>query len=212
MASASSERRTQAERSALSERRILRAAARLFARQGFTRTTLAQIGQQAGYTGGLVSHRFGSKLQLLRAVVGYISARFYADQIQPAVAERSGIAALEAGVGAYLHELTAREERIRALYVLMGEALGPVPEVRPIFAELNRGFRATVQKWVESGIDAGELRRDVNSELEAAQVLGALRGVTLQWLMDPGCFDLDAVRASMVEGLRRRLATSERAA
>ena len=47
-------RRTQAERTALSEKLILRAAIKLIARQGYSRTTLAEIGKEAGYSGGLV--------------------------------------------------------------------------------------------------------------------------------------------------------------
>jgi AcrR family transcriptional regulator len=53
-------RRTQAERSALSEQRIMRAATKLIGRNGYTKTTLAEIGREAGYTAGLVSHGFGS--------------------------------------------------------------------------------------------------------------------------------------------------------
>src|SRR5213079_3307001 len=63
----SARRRTQAERTALSEKLILRAAIKLIARQGYSRTTLAEIGKEAGYSGGLVSHRFGSKQDRLRA-------------------------------------------------------------------------------------------------------------------------------------------------
>ena len=52
-------RRTQAERSATANRRMIRAAIQLIARQGYTKTTLAQVGKEAGYTGGLVSHLRG---------------------------------------------------------------------------------------------------------------------------------------------------------
>jgi hypothetical protein len=33
-----------------------------------------------------------------------------------------------------------------------------------------------------------------------------LRGVAMQWMADPGCFDLEAVRASLKDALRRHLA------
>ena len=36
----------------------------------------------------------------------------------------------------------------------MGEALGPVAEVRPILADLDDGFRAAVQEWLSQGIAA----------------------------------------------------------
>src|SRR5439155_1232642 len=109
---------------------ILRAAIKLIARQGYSRTTLAEIGKEAGYSGGLVSHRFGSKQDLLRALVGRITTRFAQDQMVPAIEGRPGLEALCEMGDTYLRELTAREARLRALYVLMGEALGPVPPLR----------------------------------------------------------------------------------
>ena len=199
-------RRTQAERTALSDRRIVRAAIGLIARKGYSKTTLAEIGRAAGYSGGLVSHRFGSKLGLLQALVARMSRRFYEDQMEPAVGELSGLPALCATVDTYLGELVAREERMRALYVLMGEALGPVSEIGEVFAELNRGFRASAQRLIDSGIESGEIRADVDAAAEAAALIGTLRGVGLQWMADPECFDLDAVREAVKQSLRRQLA------
>lgn len=57
-------RRTQAERVAESDHRLMEAAIRLVARVGYTHTTLESIGVEAGYSRGLVQHRFGSKDRL----------------------------------------------------------------------------------------------------------------------------------------------------
>jgi AcrR family transcriptional regulator len=198
-------RRTQAERTATASRRMLRAAGSLIARQGYTKTSLAQVGKAAGYTGGLVSHHFGSKEGLLRALVGRITQRFYADQLQPAMAGLTGTDALMAAADVYLNELVARQERMRTLYVLMGEALGPVSSINEVFAELNRGFRESVRKVIEEGMDRGEIRNDLDPEAEAGLVVGMLRGVALQWITDPGCFDLDAVGTSLKDAIRRHL-------
>ena len=199
-------RRTQAERTATAHRRMIRAAIGLIARQGYTKTTLAQVGREAGYTGGLVSHHFGSKEGLLRELVGRIAGRFYADQIRPATDKLAGLDALVATAETYLNELVVREDRMRALYVLMGEALGPVSEIDEIFVELNRGFRQSTRELIQQGIDAGEIRGDLDPDAEAGLVIGMLRGVALQWIADPGCFDLDAVATSLKDALRRHLA------
>jgi AcrR family transcriptional regulator len=203
-------RRTQAERSALSEKLIMRAATKLIARKGYTKTTLAEIGREAGYTAGLVSHRFGSKHGLLRTLVERIRTRFYHDQIERALDGRSGLEALCATVELYLNELRVREERLRALYVLMGEAFGPVPEMRPVFADLDCGFRDVVARWIHAGIEVGEIRRDVDSAVEATLYVGMLRGVALQWLTSPGAIDLERMGKELVETLRARLAPRPR--
>jgi AcrR family transcriptional regulator len=199
-------RRTQAERTATASRRMIRAAMRLIARQGYTRTTLAQVGKEAGYTGGLVSHHFGSKEGLLRALVERAGGRFYQDQLLAATRDKSGLDALCASMDTYLDELMVREEHMRALYVVMGEALGPVPEINEVCADLNRGFRRSAGAWIREGVDAGEIRSDLDPDAEAAVFVGMLRGVATQWMAEPRCFDLDAVRESLKDALRRHLA------
>lgn len=200
------ERRSQAERTAVASSRMIRAAIALISRQGFTKTTLAQVGREAGYTGGLVSHHFGSKEGLLRELVGHITSRFYSDQIAPATGDQTGIAALQAMADTYFDELGLRAERMRALYVLMGESLGPVSEVGDVFAQLNDGFRARCAGIIAAGIAAGEIRSDVDPDAQAAVCVGMLRGVALQWMAEPGCFDLDGVRTSVRETFHAQLA------
>ncbi len=198
-------RRTQAERTATANRRMIRAAIRLIARQGSTRTTLAQVGKEAGYTGGLVSHHFGSKEGLARALVERAAGRFYQDQLLAATRGKSGLDALCAAMDTYLDELVVREEYMRALYVLMGEALGPVAEINEVFAELNRGFRRSARAWIRGGMETEEIRSDLDPDAEAAVFVGMLRGVATQWMAEPRCFDLDAVRESLKDALRRHL-------
>jgi len=197
MPAAAPPKRTQAERTALSGNRILRAAMRLISRRGYSGTTLADIGEAAGYSRGLVGHRFGSKEGLLRALVEHVGGRFVRDQISPALEGRSGVEALAAILDTYVNELVVREERLHALYVLMGEALGPVPEIRDVFIELNAGFRDEARRAIEGGVRAGTVRRDIDPAVEAALFVGMLRGVAMQWVTDPKCFDLAAVRAGI---------------
>ncbi len=198
-------RRTQAERSALSESRMLRAAIRLIAKQGYSKTTLAQIGEASGYSRGLASHRFGSKEGLLQVLVEGSAGRFLEEQVLPAIEGRSGLEALSVLVDTYLNELVVREERLRAIYVLMGEALGPVPEIREVFVKLNGAFRDSARGSIEAGIKDGEIRSDLDPVVESALFVGTLRGVAMQWVLEPDCFDLVAVRASVKESLARHL-------
>jgi AcrR family transcriptional regulator len=203
-------RRTQAERTALSEKLLLRAAVKLIARQGYSKTTLAEVGREAGYSAGLVSHRFGSKEGLLRALIDGITQRFWHDQLVPAIEGRAGLDALCAMADAYLGELTAREERLRGLYVLMGEALGPVPEIRKMFATLNESMRAMAAKSIEKGMAEGGIRAGVDAKVEAAVYVALLRGVAMQWLIDRGSVDLARMRACVKSTLCRSLAPAGR--
>ncbi|MBT4162000.1 MAG: TetR/AcrR family transcriptional regulator, partial [Gammaproteobacteria bacterium] len=106
-------RRTQEERKAESERQIIGAAIKIFARQGYLRTTLNEVGEEAGYTGGLVSHRFGSKAGLLKAVITNIGTRFINDQIGEALETDTAQEALCNYIAIYLKEVTVREGHLR---------------------------------------------------------------------------------------------------
>ena len=98
-------RRTQSERKAESEKQLIAAARRLFARQGYMRTTVNEVGKEAGYTGPLVSARFGSKQELLKAVVKHIAVAFRRDQVDPAVDQPTAKAALENYIELYMLEV-----------------------------------------------------------------------------------------------------------
>lgn len=206
MSDAPPKRRTQQERKAESERAIILAALNLFARQGYMRTTLNEIGKAAGYTGGLVSHRFGSKEGLLQAVLNHIRTRFLDDQLGSAITTESAEESLRNYIEIYINEVTVREGRIRALYVIMGEALGAVPEIRKNIAELNEHARNRLAGIIQRGIASAEFRNDANPDTSAVLVMGTLRGVVMQYLADPRAFNIKAVMKSMqdsaVSGLK----------
>ena len=124
----------------------------------------------------------------------------------PAIEGRPGLEALCEMGDTYLRELTAREERLRALYVLMGEALGPVPELRSVFAQLNESIRSAADACIRHGIAEGQIRPDADPGTEAAMFLALLRGVAVQWLVDAGSVDLAALRELVKETIRRSLA------
>lgn len=187
---AASDRRTQQERKALSERKMLRAARELFARQGYMRTTLSQVGKAAGYTGGLVSHRFGSKEGLLKAVIQHIATRFFSDQLEPRVSVESAEESITNYIDVYLSEIEKRESTMRALYVIMGEAMGAVPEVRDEIALLNRAFRKRLVDIIERGMKSGEFRKNVQPGAAAILITALLRGVTMQILADKKAFEV----------------------
>ena len=198
MSEAPPKRRTQQERKAESERAIIHAALHLFATKGYITTTLNEIGKEAGYTGGLVSHRFGSKEGLLRAVISHIGTRFMQDQLGSAIERDSAEESLCNYIRIYLNEVAVRESRIRTLYVLMGEALGAVPEVQPEIARLNRNARSHLAEIIKRGIASGEFRKDVDPEASAVLILGILRGTVMQYLIDKRAFNVKKV-AALVE-------------
>jgi AcrR family transcriptional regulator len=202
-------RRTQVERRQLSHSRMLAAAAELIARQGSSRTTLSQIGETSGYTHGLVSHRFGSKGKLITTLVRQLQRQF-AESLLPALGEKKGIEALKLSCEKYLRAATSVDRM--AIYVLIGEALGPVPEIKPDLADADEYFRTSIQHRIEQGIRAGEIRRNVDPAAQAAILLAALRGLVIQNLLRPGAFDIEAVCRELKSSLELTLAVKRKRA
>ncbi len=207
MAQAGKTPRTHKQRRELSEKQMLKAAIALFARQGYLKTTLTEVGRESGYTAGLVSHKFGSKEGLLQAVVDHISKRFLEDQLGRSIEQPSATESIGNYIEIYLTEVSLREGPMRALYVIMGEALGAVPEIRQSIADLNAGARGILMDIIQRGIEQDEFRADTDTEAAAALIIGSLRGLVMQHLIDPRKLNLknlrSTVKATVLASLKR---------
>lgn len=69
-------RRTQAERRAETERRVLDATMAIIASSGVRAVTMAAVGEAAGYSRGIVNHQFGTRQGLMAAVAETVQSRF----------------------------------------------------------------------------------------------------------------------------------------
>jgi AcrR family transcriptional regulator len=196
-------RRTQAERTATSDDRMLRAAMKLIGQRGYRGTSLAAIGEEAGYSRGLVNERFGSKDGLLWVLVKNMM-RAYRREVRETQGRVIGVARLCSLLDNHRRALEL-EEPIRALYALMFEAMGPIPQLQPEFQKLHHSFRTDIERILHEGIDAGVIRDDIDPPAQAAILLGALRGVAFQWLLDREAFSLDAAYSELKQNLHRSL-------
>ncbi len=197
-------RRTQAGRREEAERRLLEAALQIVAQRGTVRMTLAEVGQAAGYSRGLPAHRFGSKAGLVRALAGYIGERF-GQQREKGAALAPGLLAISGNIHFYFARKGGAWTATRALLVMMTEAcMDPASELRHEVAAYNRTALAWFEQHVRIGIDNGEIAADNEPAVTAVILLGAMRGVMLQWLVDDR-IELGAVRDRLLQIVQRVL-------
>ena len=171
----------------------------LFGRKGYAGTTLKDVGQAAGVSAGLAAYHFGSKQALLAAVVG---------DIQHAASERIGRWGpsadgdeIEALVASYLwaYRLPSDDDRLsgrdhgRALFVAIAEAISSHPELLAEVMESDVRFRQMVTRTLKRGTADGSLDPETDVEALSVVIVGMLRGIALQWLVDPEAVDLDHV-------------------
>ncbi len=186
-------RRSQLERRATTERRVLDAAMRLIAQRGSRAVTLAEVGRAAGYSRGIVHAHFGSREQLLAAVVRE-AQRFDV----PAV-EGDGLDRLTAGVVAYLDNLRRRAPATGAFLLMWAESVAADPVLGPLFAERDTTFRAALADQVRAGVADGSIRPDADPDAAAVALVGLLRGIGMQLTSTSGDA-LHAAGSSVVEG------------
>jgi AcrR family transcriptional regulator len=183
-------RRTQAERRAATEQRVLDAAVALTAERGVRAVTLATVGEKAGYSRGIVTHHFGSRRALLGALVGRLQDAFR----PPAASAGTGLDRLLALVDAYLVHLDAEPAIARAFLVLWVESLAAEPELRPAFEDRDKRFRSAIADAVRAGTADGSITEDAGAEALALAIVGLLRGVGMQMLHGPAGPDVGEIR------------------
>jgi AcrR family transcriptional regulator len=198
-------RRTQAERRAASEERLLEAAATLVATRGTARASLGDIAAAAGCSRGLPTYLFGSKEGLLLALADYLVERFRSRLFEPALEHRQGLPALLIWLRVYVDSLRGPELQVRAACVLLGEALGSEPAFLPAINRVHRNVRAVVEQYSRDGIARGEIRADVDPAAQAALLIGTLRGISLLAVTDPDSLDFDALATELVAATERSL-------
>jgi AcrR family transcriptional regulator len=174
---------------------IVDAAIDLIAAHGATGFTLADVGAAAGVTRAGVLHHFATKEAVLEAALD-AHQRFSAP-VFPRIAEPGGIGSILALVE--IARKDAADRRQLALWNrLVAESLDPGA---PLHDRIQRSYRAMVEGvrgFLRDARERGELRDDVDIDLEATALLAFLNGLETSWLLDP--------RVPIVEVAERHLA------
>ena len=192
-------RRTQRERREETERKELAAATALIAKHGSRALTLAEVGGAAGYSRGIVSHHFGSRENLLRAVMRDAQA-FTLPDVGESAADW-----LAETVRAYLKNVTHRRPSARAFLQMWGDAIAADPVLMPLYAEQDANFRRLLADKVREGIADGSVRADADPEAMAVSLVGLVRGIALQLISTPPPARVKAIIDESERATRRAL-------
>ncbi|MCB2075535.1 MAG: TetR/AcrR family transcriptional regulator [Novosphingobium sp.] len=185
-------RMTQAERTALSDARMLEAATELIVEHGTHNTTLREVGERAGYSRGLASNRFGSKEGLFSQLVRDFNRR-WADELRKQVGDSTGLPAFSAALDAVEYFLLNRSNEMKALYIVWFESMSSHDEVRKRLARNHTAYRRDAERWVREGIRAGSIRDTIDPQCFAVEFASLIFGLIYQWLVDPDKIDVHAV-------------------
>jgi AcrR family transcriptional regulator len=185
-----------------SRERVLQAALRAIASNGYRGSALAAIAADAGLTTAGLLHHFPSKEHLLVAV---LAERDRLDGAQFQLAGFQGLAALDRLAELVQHNAMV-PGLVQAYTVLMGESGGEDHPARDWFRDRYPRRRANIAAALRAGIGSGEIRSDVDCGAVAAQIIAMMDGLQVQWVLNPDQVDMAAVFANFIAGVRRVIA------
>jgi AcrR family transcriptional regulator len=202
-------RRTQAERRADSERRIIEATIHTIGQKGTMHMTLADVGEAAGYSRGLPAAIFGTKenliVQAAKSIMDQPANRTLFDA-EPG----DGVAEMIDLIERWFTMSIEGVGEGRGLMVLLtdgmpSEAAARSPELYQVLQAIDEAARGRFKSFLENSRGRGELRAGVDIEAEAMLILGTVRGMVWQWIINPGAFDLIRIGRVFTGQLRQRL-------
>lgn len=178
-------RRTQAERRAESEQRLIQASVELIVEQGLDNTSLADIGRRAGASHAAVNHRFGSKDELADRIIEVATA-YYAEQAAARIGRSTGLPAVLEICDLYLDLVVGANPLGRVHVVMWSEAIANTAVRRNAQAGWDRQFRDFLTSLIEDGIASGTIRNGLSVNETALTIVGVLRGIAMQLMLDEG--------------------------
>ena len=191
-----SARRTQAERREKSDRLMLRAATELIAERGVSGTSLADIGERAGFSRGLPAFRYGSKAGLIKALLESMESRSYARRAV-ALEGKHGLSALRAAIAHRIDTMRGSAAASSALYSVVIASLFSMPDLKPYIAAKNDGWRRSLAAHLQNAQLAGEIRPDVDCDQQATIIHCLLRGLIIDHMIDATTTTLQMIEAAV---------------
>jgi len=174
----------QTERTELSEQRLVQAAIELLVKTGIQNTTLQAVGDLAGYSRGLVTHRFGSKAGLFEHVMKSVSANWL-QRLRSAVGTRVGADAFAAATDAAYEYARNCTDEVRATYLLWFLSIDPGKDFESNLVNVHKAQRRDAAAWVRTGHKAGLVNTSVDPVRFAEQYCASMAGIVYQWLVCP---------------------------
>jgi len=161
------------------QREILAAATAVFAEGGYRGGSLRDMAKSIGVTPGAILHHFGSKEQLLVAVLDDRDEHSR-EAVEGFLAHNDTVGSLRAIVA----DNASKPGLMRLYTTLAAEAVSPEHPAHMYFAERYTRLCA----FIAGGLDRESFTApggETNLEI-AALVLATMDGLQLQWLMAPG--------------------------
>ena len=187
----------QAERSASTRAKLIKAARWLFARRGYADVGTEEIVRRAGVTRGALYHQFPAKEDLFLAVYEQIEQELMEGAANLLDPEVGPFEAMRAGIAFFLE--ACREPDVQRVVLIDGPSVLGWVRWREVAERYGLGLMNAV---VTEAIEAGELA-PLPAEPLAHLLMGALDEAALMVVREPdSTAEVTAALEGLLEGLR----------
>jgi TetR/AcrR family fatty acid metabolism transcriptional regulator len=160
--------------------RILKAAVKVFARNGFHATRVSEVAKAAGVADGTIYLYFKSKEELLVSLFEDRVSKLLAFMEESLPKLEGAPERLRAVIDMQLGLLEGERELAEVITVILRQSTRLMKEfAAPKFL----AYLDAIAKIVQEGQAAGDFRADVSPSIAARAVFGALDGITLTWAL-----------------------------
>ncbi len=186
--------------------RILEAAVKVFAEQGFFQSTVSQIAKEAGVADGTIYLYFKNKEDILVQFFSYKARQVFARFREEVDAADTAVDKLRNLIHRHLEEF--QNDRNMAT-VYRAETHQNIRLVEEQIKEMSKMYLDIVSEIVEQGQEEGVIRRDLYLGLVKRFILGAVDEVINTWLYTGSNYDLVTMADPLVDLFMRGIGNND---
>jgi TetR/AcrR family transcriptional regulator, fatty acid metabolism regulator protein len=186
--------------------RILEAAVKVFAEQGFFQSTVSQIAKEAGVADGTIYLYFKNKEDILVQFFSYKARQVFARFREEVDAADTAVDKLRNLIHRHLAEF--QNDRNMAT-VYRAETHQNSRLVEEQIKEMSKMYLDIVSEIVEQGQEEGVIRRDLYLGLVKRFILGAVDEVINTWLYTGSNYDLVTMADPLVDLFMRGIGNND---
>ena len=176
--------------------RILMAAIKVFARQGFYQSTISQVAKEAGVADGTIYLYFKNKDDILVHFFSFISKKAFERFRQAVDSVESSEDKLRYLIRSHL---SAFQQDIDFAIVYQVETHQSSRLAEEQIKEMSKMYRDIIAEIVEQGQAEGIFRKDIYVGLVKRFVIGAVDEVINTWIHAGGKYDLVSMAEPLVD-------------
>jgi TetR/AcrR family transcriptional regulator, fatty acid metabolism regulator protein len=167
--------------------RILRAATRLFAEQGYQKTTIIEISKEAGFSEAALYEYFQGKEDLLNAIPNAWSEQAVAEVKEQLFGIKGAENKLRKFLWWYLRHI--EKQSLTAKVVFLHLKVSRTFVDSPVYPHVKTFYSFLIDIF-EEGKKTGEFREDLEPYLARAVFIGTIEHIVIRWLLKDMSYSL----------------------